>query len=229
MRLKLLFLLLLGINVNAQLIITPNPFNVNSGTILITYGSAGDYSLFDPLGDPNLYLYTGLETDGNASTWDYHDTWSDVNSMVPLTYNAVNSRYEATVNIGTHNYFSEPTQSVGQLPQGTFVNNWYFLIRNAPGDRQSGDLVGTNYGFTPQTLSVNDFASTDNKAYYSENTFFSNSKEKLQVAVYNLCGQKINDFELNQNEPKTVDLSQNGAYIAVVSGENYYQRLKFIK
>ena len=129
---KLLLVAFFGLNLaNAQIIVTPNPFGLTSGTITLTYGSAGDYSLFDPMSEPNLYLYTGLETDGVASTWDFHDTWTDTSTMVPLTWNATANAYVATFDIGARTYFSEATMSNTTIPGGTMVNNWYFLLSSS--------------------------------------------------------------------------------------------------
>ena len=101
MKKRLLLLALFGFTLaNAQLIVTPNPFDVNSGMVTVTYGGSGDYSLFDPLSDPNLYIYNGLETDGNTTTWEYYDDWQNLNSLTPLTWNASANAYVATLNIG---------------------------------------------------------------------------------------------------------------------------------
>ena len=57
-KILLIILFLSTIYSGAQIVITPNPVDINSGSITITYGSNNDYSLFDPM---NYYLRSFLE------------------------------------------------------------------------------------------------------------------------------------------------------------------------
>lgn len=225
---KLLLLLLVSYTINAQLIVSPNPFGINSGTITVTYGSAGNYSLFNPLSDPNLLLYTGLETDGVVSTWDYHDNFANVVTMTPLTYNSTLGYYVATLNIGTRSYLQEPTLNTTTIPSGLTVNNWYFLIRNIVGDRQSADLQGTNYGFVSSLLSVKENKTLQNNVFISNNLLLSKLSGETKVEIYNLLGQKISDFIINENQTKNLNLNLNQVFIAVISNKDILQRIKFM-
>ena len=228
MKKKLLFIALISFCFsNAQIVVTPNPFGLTSGTITLTFGSAGDYSLFDPLGDPNLYLYTGLETDGVASTWDFHDTWSDTNTLIPLTWNATANAYVATFDIGARTYFSEATQTNTTIPSGTMVNNWYFLIRNAAGTSQSTDLIGTNYGFTPATASIASFENGQEIKFF-DGQMYSTISGKTSVEIYNLMGQKVANLNINENQTTTLNLNSKGVFIAVISNENRQKSIKFL-
>ena len=224
---KLLFLVLFGFSfANGQIIVTPNPFGLTSGTITLTYGSAGDYSLFDPMSDPNLFLYTGLETDGVASTWDFHDTWSDTNTLIPLTWNATANAYVATFDIGARTYFSEATQTNTTIPSGTMVNNWYFLIRNAAGTSQSTDLIGTNYGFTPATASVASFENGQEIKFFDGQMYSTISGNTL-VEIYNLLGQKVISSNIVKEETIALNLIDKGIYIAQISNEGIKKSIKF--
>jgi hypothetical protein len=79
MKTKLLYLTLLMFGISqAQIELVPNPCDINTGTITFKYGESADYSIFDPMSDPNLYLYTGLQTDADPLTWDYHDDFTDI-------------------------------------------------------------------------------------------------------------------------------------------------------
>lgn len=225
---KLLFLLFFsGSITNAQLIISPNPFGLTSGTITLTYGSTGDYSLFDPQGDPNLYLYTGLETDGVASTWDYHDTWTDINSLIPLTWNATANAYVANFDIATRTYFSEFTQSNGSIPAGTTVNNWYFIIRNAGGTSQSADFQGTNFGFTPATASTASFENGQEIKFFDEKAV-STISGNTSIEIYNLMGQKVKELSINENESSPLNLMDKGLYVAIIKNNSIQKNIKFI-
>ena len=227
MRLKILVLLFVT-TIQAQLIVTPNPFGINSGTITVTYGSAGNYSLFDPLSDPNLLLYTGLETDGVVSTWDYHDDFNNTSTMTPLTFNASLGHYVATLNIGTRTYQQEPTLATTTIPSTVFVNNWYFLIRNISGSRQSADLQGSNYGFVSSTLSLKTNEFLNQEIYISKNKIYNNLLGKTNIEIYNQLGQKLTNFELNQNETKELNINSTGVFIAIISNKNRNGNIKFV-
>ena len=85
----------------AQIELQPNPSNINSGTFTFKYGELGDYSIFDPLSNPNLYLYTGLQTDADPLTWDYNDgefVIANIAQMIPLTFDSNLGYYVATFN-----------------------------------------------------------------------------------------------------------------------------------
>lgn len=207
--------------------VTPNPFGINSGTITVTYGSLGDYSLFDPLGDPNLYLYTGLETDGVSSTWDYHDVWTDSSTLIPLTWNNSVGAYVATFDLATRNYFSEFTQTNGLIPQLTQVNNWYFIIRNLNGSRQSSDLIGTNFAFTPSTLSVEDFQE-DLMVNFVKGNALNLSLNDVKIDIYTITGQKIKSVLLLFGSELNLQLSDKGIYFARVTSNKNEKLIKFI-
>lgn len=224
---KLLLVAFFGFSLaNAQIIVTPNPFGLTSGTVTLTYGSAGDYSLFDPMSDPNLFLYTGLETDGVASTWDFHDTWTDTSTLVPLTWNATANAYIATFDIGIRTYFSEATMSNTTIPGGTMVNNWYFLIRNADGTRQSSDLLGTTYGFTPATASTASFENNQEIRFY-DGKITSTIIGISTVEIYNLIGQKVKSISIHENETANLNLNEKGVFVAIISNQDNQKKVKF--
>ncbi len=222
----LLFLMVIS-NLQAQIVITPNPFGINSGTITFTYGSAGDYSIFNPQSDPNLYLYTGLETDGVANTWDYHDNWTDVGTMIPLTWNATANAYLATFNIATRSYINESTQVTGQIPSGTTVNNWFFIIRNAAGTSQSADIQGTNYGFTPGTFLNNEAFENNSGIKIFNNFIHSDLQSDSKVDFYAITGQRLASLTLKSNQTLEIPMQQKGMYLAIIESENSSKIIKF--
>lgn len=224
-------LILSSVASNAQISIAPNPFTINTGNITVTYGSSGDYSLFDPLSDPNLFLYSGLETDGDAATWDYHDDWSNVATLTPLTWDATANAYVATLNISTRNYIQEATATSMQIPNGTNVNNYYFLIRNAAGDRQSADLRGTDYGMTPAVY-------LSNKNFNGEKLIFqivdgqitTNVIGNSKIDIFSMNGQKIKTVNLNSQQgeiQQKIDLP-TGIYVATIQNGGLTKTIKFI-
>ncbi len=225
---KLLFLVSFSSAVQAQFIVSPNPFNINSGTITITYGSSGNYTLFDPMNDQNLYLYTGLETDGVASTWDYHDNFMNTTTQTPLTYNATLGYYVATLNIGTRSYLQEPSLISTTIPSGINVNNWYFLIKTADGVRQSADLIGTNFGFVPLALSTIENNIIENEIQFCNDEVHSKLEGETSVIIFNILGQKIKNFVINQDEKVTLKLDRKNIFIALISNKGNFIKKKFI-
>ena len=216
----------------AQLSISPSPFNVNSGIVTITYGATGDYAIFDPQTDPNLYIYSGLETDGVASTWDYHDDWNTLSTLTPLTWNPTANAYTATFDIANRNYVQEATGTSMPIPSGTPVNNWFFIIRNTAGTSQSAALEGTNYGMTASTFLSNEkFENSKNYFFVNKGTLSTNISGKSTVEIYSITGQKVQTiaFDNNKNNfEQKLNLAGNGIFIAVLKNENTTKSIKFL-
>lgn len=199
----LLFLLCLPFLSIAQIVINPNPADINAGIITITYGSQGDYTLFDPMSDPNLLLYTGLETDGVASTWDFHDDFSDTSTMVPFNFDTTLGYYIAQIDVAGRTYLEEPNLNVTTIPSGTQVNDWYFLIATTDLSRQSADLKGSDYGWQPSTLST---ASVEQQNLFEvvNNQLIYHGSNPAQLKVHGLSGVLLHSRTI---ENSTTDLS----------------------
>ena len=121
----------------------------------------------------------------------------------------------------------EPTLASVQIPNGTLVNNWYFLIRTVSGNRQSSDLFGSNYGFTASTLSIAKNDLLKNNIVISKNTISSNLNQTATVEIFNLLGQKIQKLDLKYKENKILNLKKNQTYIAKITSGNQTENLKF--
>ncbi len=227
MKKTLLILLFVTVVSQAQFVVTPNPFNINSGTITVRYGQSANYTLFNPNSDPSLFLYTGLETDGVVTTWDYTDDFANTATQIPFNYNTAQGCYVATFNIATRNYKKATNNVTGPLPSGLTVNNWYFIIRNAAGTAQSADLKGSDYGFTAAVLSNNNFEINLADLYISNNSITSKIQGVSEVSIFNMLGQEIKTFKINQFESKNLDLQQNGIFIAFVKNNGATYKVKF--
>ncbi|SCY82177.1 T9SS type A sorting domain-containing protein [Flavobacterium caeni] len=231
MRIQLLFLCLaMGASsvVRSQIIFSPDPFGMNDA-IVVTYGSAGDFSLFDPMGAQTLYLYTGLETDGTADTWDYHDKWSDLDTLIPLNYNVSTNSYEGAFSIGPRSYVNSVTQETVMLPDGICANQWYFIIRNAAGN-QTTNLIGSDYGFDTNScyLTTRRVAFDHDGLRFIDGSIVNPTGESFQATLYNVWGQKMDTFYIGQNTSQPVNLPQKGVYIAVLINETRKVSLKFL-
>ena len=231
MRIKLLCLALLMFGISqAQIELVPDPCDINSGTLTFKYGELGDYSVFDPLSDPNLYLYTGLQTDADPLTWDYHDDFTNVSTLIPLTYDSSLGYYVATFNPATRNYIEEPMLNTTIIPSSTEVFDWYFLITNSDQSRQSADLKGSDYGFGSAVLSVEAFDIT-NGISVGNGTLTFNNAAQYDIAVYDVLGKKVVTKTLNITSKTTHDfqLRNTGVYLVKINSGSYSRTVKMLK
>ncbi|WP_431111279.1 T9SS type A sorting domain-containing protein [Winogradskyella poriferorum] len=231
MRIKLLCLALLTFGISqAQIELVPDPCDINSGTLTFKYGELGDYSVFDPLSDPNLYLYTGLQTDADPLTWDYHDDFTNVSTLIPLTYDSSLGYYVATFNPATRNYIEEPMLNTTTIPSSTEVFDWYFLITNSDQSRQSADLKGSDYGFGSAVLSVEAFDIT-NDISIGNGTLTFNNAAQYDIAVYDVLGKKVVTKTLNITSKTTHDLQlrNTAVYLVKINSGSYSRTVKMLK
>jgi hypothetical protein len=228
----LLFALIFGKSMFGQLTVSPNPFDINSGTITVSYGATSDYSIFDPLSDPNLVLYMGLETDGVADTWDYHDDWNNHSSLVTLTWNNAASAYIATFDLKTHNFIQGSSGSTMSIPNNTTVNDWFFIIRTIDGSRQSGNLSGLIYGFQQSTsLNTNDFNFNKSHISVKDGMLSTNIVGKNKLEIFTISGQKIETISFENNSDVIeipLKIASKGIYVAKISNATSEKTVKFI-
>tara|TARA_R110002049_G_scaffold297342_2_gene486228 strand:- start:1689 stop:2387 length:699 start_codon:yes stop_codon:yes gene_type:complete len=231
MKTRLLYFILFIAGIcNAQIELTPNPSDINSGTLTLTYGASGDYSIFDPISDPNLFLYTGLQTDADPLTWDYHDDFANSNTLIPLTYDNNLGYYIATFNPATRDYLEEPSLNTVNIPTGTTVNDWYFLITVADLSRQSADLKGSDYGFSMGTLSVDSFNKIKD-VYVSNGEITFNSPGKYSVDVYDILGKQVasKQFSVSNALTHNFQLQNKGVYLVKISDGLNTRTVKMLK
>lgn len=220
-RFILLVVIFLTLQLQAQIVISPSPADINSGIITITYGSMGDYSLFDPLSDPNLYLYTGLQTDNDPLTWDYHDDITDITTLVPFNFDTAVNAYVAQIDVAGRMYQEEPSLNVVNIPSGTVVQDWYFLIISTDLTRQSADLKGSDYGWQSATLSSASFDKEELKVIAIKNSLYFNKPGEFTVDVYDLSGSVVYTSPLTfiSNKYDMPFLKSQNFYIIKVSSK----------
>lgn len=217
----------------AQIELQPNPSSINSGTLTFKYGEFGDYSIFDPLGNPNLYLYTGLQTDADPLTWDYNDgefTLANLGQMIPLNFDGGLGYYVATFNPATRSYIEELTQTLTTIPNGTEVFDWYFLITTNDLSRQSADLRGSDYGFGSDILSVNELDIEKDMVVVKGDIKFYKDGNYL-IETYDMLGKQISTDRYTVVGQSTYQLpvNSNGLYIVKVSSGDAVRTLKVLK
>ena len=217
----------------SQIELQPNPSNINSGTFTFKYGEFGDYSIFDPLSNPNLYLYTGLQTDADPMTWDYNDgefTLANTGQMIPLIYDNGLGYYVATFNPKTRQYIEEISQNLVTVPNGTEVFDWYFLITTDDLSRQSIDLKGTDYGFNGDILSLSDFSISDDVIVLNGSLKFL-KEGRYGVKVYNVLGKQVKNeiITVFNTETYNLQLQSAGLYIVKISAGQTTTTVKLLK
>ncbi|WP_296384640.1 T9SS type A sorting domain-containing protein [Winogradskyella sp.] len=231
MKTNLLYVILLMFGIShAQIELVPNPCDINSGTLTFKYGESGDYSVFDPLSDPNLYLYSGLQTDSDPMTWNYHDDFTNVASLIPLTYDGVLGYYVASFNPATRSYLEEPMLNTTTVPNGTTVNDWYFIITNSDQSRQSSDLQGSTYGFGSSVLSTDSFDLTKDIIVGNGKITF-NSPAQYKISVFDVLGKNVINSELNVTSTlvHNFQLQSKGIYLVKISDGRNTRTVKMLK
>lgn len=120
-----LMLLLLGVNLYAQVSCTPVFPSVSDNDVVITFDAAlGDRALLNTTGD--VYIHTGLITNQSTSPTDW--------KHVPMTWASTDARWKMTP-IGNNKY----TFNIGNItnfytvPAGVTVQKMAFVFRNAGG------------------------------------------------------------------------------------------------
>lgn len=217
----------------SQIELQPNPSDINSGTFTFKYGELGDYSIFDPMSNPNLYLYTGLQTDADPATWDYNDgefTLENLGQMIPLTYDNGLGYYVATFNPKTRQYIEDVTGMLTTIPSGTEVFDWYFLITTNDLSRQSPDLKGSDYGFNSAVLSVNDFSIGSDVIIYNTTLKFQ-KQGHYNIAVYDVLGKQVcsETIAVNVSTIHELALQSSGLYIVKITSGSTTKTIKIIK
>ena len=214
MKQKLLILitmLLFAFQAKAQLTLTSN----GNGTVDVNYNT-NDISLYDPQFE-DVVLYIWINTDQNSATSYFQDDWPTTASLVALTWNGVDA-HVGTIDFNTHDF----TNTGGVVPTNTSITDFNLILRNPAGDRQSADLLATNYGYSPITLSINqnEFLSTP-KIYPNPTAdTFAIDLNISQLRIYSISGELVKEFNSNFNKGSIFDISnlQQGVYF--ISAKN---------
>jgi hypothetical protein len=153
-----------------------------------------------------------------------------VATLIPLTFDSNLGYYIATFNPATRTYLEEPNLNTTTIPDGIFVNDWYFLITNSDQSRQSADLKGSDYGFGASTLSLSQRNISEDIIIGSV-TITLKSPAQYNITVYDVLGKKIKQITLNVNTQLTHDfqLQNTGIYLVKIKSGNAIQTLKMLR
>jgi len=202
--------LLISISSYSQLTLT----NTANGVVEVSYGAAGDWSLYDPGTDP-VVLYLWIDANMNSGGVYYQDDWNNAPSLIHLTWNGV-------AHVGTINFNTRVWDGGTTIPIGTTLTDFNLILRNDAGDDQSGDLVALNYGYVASTLPVEKFKESKASIYTFKNELHINGldyNESYSLSLFNILGKEIKSIKSNA---KIIDITelQPAIYILVLETKN---------
>lgn len=182
-KIYLLFSLLIGFQLQAQLTL-----NIQAnGSVGISYGSSSDYSLYDPQGDTDVYVYSWVNTDQTNPNLAnvYNDDWNDSSGLIVLTYDSNAHAFLGEFNLSTHDFSGE-----GVLPSNTTVQDFNLILRNQAGDRQSSNLLASTYGFT-SVNAIKEISNSNIASYYQGRLTIHYEGRKFKLEAYDLTGKVL--------------------------------------
>lgn len=202
---------LFALNMQAQLVLT----TTGMGTVGVEYGT--DYSLWDPSGAEDIYLYLWIYPDQTDPElpFEYNDDWNDATSLVVINWSATDNKFVGEIDFNTHDFLGE-----GVLPGGTGIDNFNLILRNEAGSSQSDNQFASDHGFGgTQTASIYDFQA-DKASYYSNGKLFLNSlrtNELIEITIFDSAGKQIFAKQLAADESSLqVDVSHLPKTVAVL-------------
>ncbi len=201
----------------AQLILT----NQNNGIIAVEYGENNDYSLYDPQGDNEIYLYLWVnETQTNPNlSQQYNDDWNDNTGLIVLNYDSNNQKFTGTIDFNTH-YFS----GEGVLPANTQINDFNLILRNQAGDRQSSDLLASDYGFQPTQVVNLIEIKNKNAVYYQDGNLIIHQnyvKKNMKIEIFDINGKLIQRIYTGKNIVPINKINSRFIIIRIISGDKF--------
>lgn len=212
---------------SAQLVITqPAP-----GVLKLTYGAANDYSLYDPgFGTQTFYVHSWSSPGENSANTLFEDAWT--NSNITMTYDSSVGAYVGTVDLNSKIF----TNSNNTMPAGTTVNNISFVFKDLQNGntKQSGDLSGSTYGFTPVTttgtLGVVDASALKGGSAVVNGQLLTSRKGSLDISVYDFSGKLVKSMKTSANGTAIdLNIAQAGLYLVKIFDGASTEVVKFRK
>ncbi len=201
-------------------------YTVSNGEYKLTYGKSGDWSFYDPLSAPTIYVHVwSSQTDGDNDKGNYNDDWFNSNST--LTWDATEGAYVGTVNLNSKMF----TGSNNTMPQGTVVQRIGIVLKDqqngtsGPG-RQSADrdLEGPT---TLATMAVSETGGKS-KSQVAAGKLFTSAKGNVDLTVFDFGGKVIKTMKVNANgNPIDLNLNQKGLYLVKITAGNTSEVVKF--
>ena len=196
---------------------------VNNGEYKLTYGKTADWSIYDPMGAPTIYLHVwSSQTDGDNDKGNFDDAWT--NSVSTLTWDATENAYVGTINLNTKLF----SGSNNTMPAGTVVQRIGIVMKDQSNGatRQSTDrdLEGPT---TLATMAVGE-ANGKAKSQVAAGKLFTSAKGNLDLTVFDFGGKVIKTMKVNAaGAPIDLNLNQKGLYLVKISGAGVSEVVKF--
>ncbi len=215
--------LLASVTVSAQALL--NIVKTAEGVYTMTYNdSANGWAFYDPFSQP-IGVYLFINPGDTTPSGTFNDAWGNITT----TLNWDGTNYSGTINLNTHNF----NNTGGVLPAGTKVNELRFLFTEAPagnGGHQTGDKLGTSYGFTSSTIPSLAVADVNGKtkSQVAAGKLFTSAKGNVELTVYDFGGKVIKTMKTNANgNPIDLNLNQKGLYLVKILSDNGSEVVKF--
>lgn len=199
-----------------------------NGTVSVEYGANNDYSLYDPQGDTQIYIYMWVDTNQTnpALSMMYNDDWNDSAGLIVLNYDTNAQKFTGTIDFNTHDFSGE-----GVIPDGTQINDFNLILRNQAGNRQSSDLLATNYGFQPTTTAGLIELSASKVMYFSNeklSIYPEYLKQNIDIQIFNMEGKLILQKNKLNEAVNLSSLSKEIYIIKVTINKQKYAVMKIV-
>ena len=186
-------------------------------TVTFTFDDTVADDLFDANGDtPNIY---GWVTEGDSNGGAFNNLFGDWPGT-PMT-NMGENMWQATVDLAS---FYSAGMTINQL-------NW---ILNSANSGQTGDMLGTEFGFSPMTienLGLNNVQAVKQMAQIVGSDVYFNQAGDYTLTIFNVNGKMLHQFKVNASAKTlhTLNFTQKGVYFIQIISEKGVQNLKVLK
>ena len=198
-------------------------YTVNNGEYKLTYGKTGDWSFFDPMSAPTIYVHVwSSQTDGDNDKGNYDDAWT--NSTSTLTWDATEGAYLGTINLNSKVF----SNSNNTMPAGTVVQRIGVVFKNQSNGATSQSVDRDLEG--PTTLSTMAVVEANGKAksQVASGKLFTSAKGNIDLTVFDFGGKVIKTMKVNATgAPIDLNLNQKGLYLVKISGAGVSEVVKF--
>lgn len=195
------------------------------GICKITYGSANDYSMYDPgFGTPTFYVHLWVDQNNNSQNILFEDSWN--NSNVTMNWDSSANAYVGFVNLNNKQF----TNTNNVMAPGTTVSQISFVFKDLQNGatKQSGNTSVFVNTTTLGTLAVLDTKVDKIKSFVSEGKLYTSEKGNLQLIIYDLSGKVVKKENVTSNgSPIDLNIFQKGNYILHLSDINVKEIIKF--
>lgn len=199
------------------------------GVVKLTYGASNDYSIYGPGFEvPTFWIHVWSSAGDNSTGTMYDDSWG--NSNVTMNWDATASAYVGTIDLNTKVF----TNGNKVFAAGTTVSNLGFVFKNQQNGatQQSGDLLASDFGFTPTTLVVlgTDNTARSKKSFVSNGKLYTSHQGNIALTIYEMSGKLVKSFTSAANgDAIDLNVEKAGLYLVKITRGTETEVVKFAK